>query len=76
MLMRIVSFEINRLNSLGVRQIITKEKSIEIYISKGPFEPQYSAIITDVLEREFPSFDVAGGQFGKPLIFTKGNPHL
>ena len=46
--------------------MITKEKDIQKYISKGPFEPQYSIIITDVLEREFPICDVAGGQFGNP----------
>ena len=38
--------------------------------------PQYSTTITDVLEREFLICYVAGGQFGNPLEFTKGNPHL
>ena len=52
-----------------------KKKYIKI-IFKGSAELQHSVIITDVLEREFPICDVAGGQFGKPLIFTKGNPHL
>ena len=74
--MRIVSFEINRVHSIGFRQMITKYKNIIIYTSKGPFEPQYLAIITDVLEREFPSCDVSGGQVGNSLIFTKENPHL
>ena len=37
---------------------------------------QYSTAITDVLEREFPICEVAGGQFGKPPEFTKGNPRF
>ena len=45
-------------------------------ILKGLNELQHSAIITDVLKRKFPICDVAGVQFGKPSIFTKGNPYL
>ena len=45
-------------------------------IFESPFGPQHSMVITDDFEKEFPIFDVEGGQFGKPLIFTKGNPHL
>ena len=33
-------------------------------------------LITHVLKRKFSIFNIAGGQFGKPPIFTKGNPHL
>ena len=38
--------------------------------------PQYSTAVIDVLKKEFPIWDVAGGQFGKPLFSTKGNSHL
>ena len=33
-------------------------------------------LITHVLKRKFGIFNIAGGQFRKPPIFTKGNPHL
>ena len=38
--------------------------------------PQYSTAIRDVLKKEFPISDVAGGQLGKPLFSTKGNSHI
>ena len=53
-----------------------KRKNIGKNSLRGSAELQPSVTITDFLEREFPICDVAGGQFGKPLIFTKGNPHL
>ena len=56
--------------------MITKEKNKWKNIFKGSAKLQHLVVITEVLEREFPICDVAGGQFGKPLIFTKGNPHL
>ena len=46
----------------------TQEKNLKS-ILKGPFEPKYSTVITDVLMREFPICDIAGGQFGKSLFF-------
>ena len=52
--------------------MITQEK-IPKNCLKAPFEQQY---FTDVLMREFPICDVAGGQFGKSLFFIKGNPYL
>ena len=58
---------------LGINQVILFGEYTSGYkrnkISKGNFKGQ-----TDVLEREFPIGDVAGGQFGNPLIFPKGNP--
>ena len=56
--------------------MITQENKNLKCILKGPFEPQYSTLITDVLMRGFPICDIAGGQFEKSLFFTKGNPHL
>ena len=74
--MKIVLYEINQIYSLRYRQIVTKEKTYIKSNFKGPSESQYSTVITDVLNREFPICDVPGGRFGKPLIFTKGNPPL
>ena len=56
--------------------MITQETKYQRTILKGLSDPHYSAVKTDVLEREFPICDVAEGQFGKPLSFTKGDPHL
>ena len=59
--------------------MITKDKIYKKYF-KGSIwvvsELEHLATIIDVLRREFPICDVAGGQFGKPFIFTKGNPQL
>ena len=41
---------------------------------KGPFELQYSTVVTGVLMREFPICDIPGGQFGKSLFLQKGIP--
>ena len=48
------------ISQVRYRQIITKEKIYE-KISKGSAELQHSVTVTDVLEREFPICDVAGG---------------
>ena len=74
--MTLVFFETNQIHSLGFRQTITKEKLSELYFLKGLSGPQYSTVITDVLKMEFPICDVGRGQFGKPPVFSKGNPHL
>ena len=59
--------------------MITQEQMFKKYL-KGSIwvlsELEHAAIKTDVLKREFPICDVAGGQFGKPSIFSKGNPQL
>ena len=74
--MNTVFFETIQIHSLGYRQIITKENKYLKSMFKGPSVSQYSTVITDILKREFPICDIAGGQFGKPLDFTKGNSHL
>ena len=59
-LMKIVFFEINQIYFLGYGQMTTQEKKLKS-ILKGPFEPQHSTVITDVLTREFPICDETGG---------------
>ena len=59
----------------GIGKCLKKKENLK-NIFKGLSKLQHSAVITDVLKREFPICDVAGGQFGKPSVLTKGNPHL
>ena len=62
--MTIVFFEINQLHSLGYRQMITKEKiyeEISLRVQLSYNNQHNTIIITDVLEREFPICDIAGG---------------
>ena len=54
--------------------MITQEKiSLRVYLGIiwVLSELEHSATKTDVLKREFPICDVAGGQIGKPSIFFK-----
>ena len=74
-LMTIVCFEINQLQSSGDRQMIAKENISKNIFSWVPLRPQHLTLIIDLLKREFPICDVQGDILGKPLIFTKGIPH-